>query len=46
MPADHSCGELERDYPRIRRAMIYGDAPPLAELLTVLQEIEDRVHAA
>lgn len=46
MPADHIRGELERDYAKMRNEMIYGDAPPLAELLEVLQEIEDRVNAA
>lgn len=45
-PADHIRGELERDYASMRNEMIYGDAPALAEILAVLQEIEDRVNAA
>lgn len=46
VPPETRRKELAKDYDEMRREMIFGDAPTLEELLTVLEEIENRVNAA
>jgi len=44
VPPSWRLAELEADYKRMREEMIFGDAPPLAHILDVLNEIEQAVN--
>lgn len=46
VPPESRMKEIERDYEEMRREMIFGDAPDLREVVTVLAEIESRVNEA
>ena len=46
VPPESRMKEIEKDYEQMRREMIFGDAPPLGEILAVLAEIEKQVNTA
>ena len=44
VPPGFRLPELERDYSFMRNEMIFGDAPPLEQIIDVLREIERQVN--
>jgi hypothetical protein len=45
VPPDHRRDVLKRDYEKMKE-MIFGDSPPLGEIVETLLELEERVNAA
>lgn len=44
IPPDHVLAEIKRDYEAMQ-IMIYGEAPPLDDILGVLETLEDEINA-